>query len=536
MSGPARDAHAGERRAWLAAVMAVACLFGTYGFVRSPVPGVNEPHYLSKARHTWDPEWCGRDLFLNSANAHAVFLWIFGAPAAVLPLETVAVAGRVIAWLCLAVGWCRLGSVLLRDPLASVAAAGIFLALSAGGSLSGEWIIGGVEAKCFAWAALWLAMADLLEGRNVRAALWAGFSVSWHPVVGMWGSLACLGAGLCLKSRVARRVSEEEPRDSLAYASGDNPRVTTSISEKWSYGVWLLAALPGLVPGILMLGTADPELSAEASRIQVTIRLGHHLDPQQFHASSWILTGVELLGLVIAVSGLLRRSDSAWRSFTGILGVALVIALVGVAIGCGPRWYGLMKFYPFRLFDGLLPLAVGFALVAVAQSIAAWSLRRTVMAGALAFVAALLLPSQDRRPPAFTDAELGDWKALCRWISQATPRDSLFVTPRYSYAFKWYGDRAEYVSNKDMPQDAASLVEWQRRREWISAFRARAWSSGYARPFLDELHETTGAEFLVAAKNVVRSRKPVYANEHFAVYALDERPKLRNRTASWSAP
>ena len=77
MSGPARDAHAGERRAWLAAVVAVACLFGTYGFVRSPVPGVNEPHYLSKARHVWDPQWCGRDLFLNSANAHAVFLWVF---------------------------------------------------------------------------------------------------------------------------------------------------------------------------------------------------------------------------------------------------------------------------------------------------------------------------------------------------------------------------------------------------------------------------------------------------------------------------
>jgi hypothetical protein len=497
VSGPAREAHAGERRACLAAVVAVACLFGTYGFVRSPVPGVNEPHYLSKARHVWDPQWCGRDLFLNSANAHAVFLWVFGAPAAVLPLETLAVAGRVIVWLCLAVGWLRLGSVLLRDPLASVAAAGIFLGLSAAGSLSGEWIIGGVEAKGFAWAALWLAIADLLQGRRLWAGLWAGVSVSSHPVVGMWGSLACLGAGLFA-----------------------NHRVFTSLSEKWSYSVWLLAALPGLVPAILMLASADPELTAEANRIQVIIRLGHHLDPRQFPPSSWILTGIELLVLAVALGWLFRRSDPAWRTFTGILTTAVVIALAGLAIGFGPRWYGLMKFYPFRLLDGLLPLAAGFALVAVAQTIAARGVRWAAVVGTLAFVAALLLPSQDRRPPAFTGAELRDWKAMGRWISQATPRDALFVTPRYSYAFKWYANRAEYVSNKDMPQDAASLVEWQRRREWMSAFRARAWYSGYARPYLNELHETTGAEYLVAAKNVVRSRKPVYANEHFAVYAL----------------
>ena len=50
VSGPAREAHAGERRAWLAAVVAVACLFGTYGFVRSPVPGVKMADFMKLAR------------------------------------------------------------------------------------------------------------------------------------------------------------------------------------------------------------------------------------------------------------------------------------------------------------------------------------------------------------------------------------------------------------------------------------------------------------------------------------------------------
>ena len=31
-----------------------------------PAPDVNEGYYLAKARHSFDPEWCGNDFFLNS--------------------------------------------------------------------------------------------------------------------------------------------------------------------------------------------------------------------------------------------------------------------------------------------------------------------------------------------------------------------------------------------------------------------------------------------------------------------------------------
>ena len=41
-------------------------------------PEVNEPHYLSKARHYWDAGWCANDFFCNSADAHQVFYWTVG--------------------------------------------------------------------------------------------------------------------------------------------------------------------------------------------------------------------------------------------------------------------------------------------------------------------------------------------------------------------------------------------------------------------------------------------------------------------------
>ena len=62
-------------------------LAGTY------VPGVNEPHYLCKARHWFNPEWCSGDFFLESSNPHYVFYLVAGPLTDWLSFETVAILG-----------------------------------------------------------------------------------------------------------------------------------------------------------------------------------------------------------------------------------------------------------------------------------------------------------------------------------------------------------------------------------------------------------------------------------------------------------
>ena len=54
-------------------IFAVFSLHGAW-----PVPDVNESHYLSKAKHYWNPDWCRNDFFVNTADAHQVFYWTFG--------------------------------------------------------------------------------------------------------------------------------------------------------------------------------------------------------------------------------------------------------------------------------------------------------------------------------------------------------------------------------------------------------------------------------------------------------------------------
>src|SRR3984957_20597077 len=119
-------------------IAAVFLSFTLDSFARYPIPGPNESHYLCKAKHYWDPEWCARDLFLASSNAHLVFYQTFGLPTRWLSLETTAVIGRLAGLGSLGVGWGALVNVLVPARWPALWAAWIFLALSALGSLSGE--------------------------------------------------------------------------------------------------------------------------------------------------------------------------------------------------------------------------------------------------------------------------------------------------------------------------------------------------------------------------------------------------------------
>src|SRR5579871_6062823 len=74
--GP-QEALPSMRQRWVVAAL-VFLSFAVFSALRAPVPGVNEPHYLCKARHFWDNGWCSRDPFLQSANAHALFYWTIG--------------------------------------------------------------------------------------------------------------------------------------------------------------------------------------------------------------------------------------------------------------------------------------------------------------------------------------------------------------------------------------------------------------------------------------------------------------------------
>src|SRR5437870_6450035 len=139
----------GSKQCGLAALeVAAICLIFVL-FAGSLPPDVGESHYLVKAKHYWQPSWCAGDLFVESRDAHAAFYWTFGWLTRFCSLAATAWVGRVVSWLLLAWSWRRLSWAVLPRPLLSLLSAGLMLFFLRNFHLAGEWIVGGIEAKCF---------------------------------------------------------------------------------------------------------------------------------------------------------------------------------------------------------------------------------------------------------------------------------------------------------------------------------------------------------------------------------------------------
>lgn len=506
--------------AWLASGgTLLTCLL--VSLIRAPVPAVNEPHYLAKAKFWWDPAWCAGDFFLESSNPHLVFYAAVGWLTRWLTLEQTAYLSRTAALLLLATGWQRLAGPLFRRPWGATASAAVFLGLAACGNFAGEWLVGGVEGKVFAYGCWLWACACWRRGAVRAAAAWAGATVSFHPVVGVW----CLVA--------AGFVWITRPRETAA-TSRPSPRTLAE-------GLFILGltSLPGLWPALSLLVGGDPQVAREADRIVLTQRLGHHLDPMLFPPAAYRLYGV-LLVLWGALSSIVPRSagTAAWQRF--LIG-SLLVAAAGLIVGWLPAWTSLdplvpirvavLKFYPFRLADLCLPLTVAVLAVQAIESRRneAPESRSPAPAGRylvvtlLGLLTALLLSAPDANASGMTPENRRHWIAACHWLRDHTPPGALIATSNESWAVKWFSDRPEYVNFKDCPQDAPGIVEWRRRRQTLVAWnRAARRDKAISTDDLHELHRLTGIDYLLvnASRYSGLTDAPVYRQGPFEVYRV----------------
>ncbi|MEZ6057066.1 MAG: DUF6798 domain-containing protein [Planctomycetaceae bacterium] len=522
-------------------------------FYRAPIPGINEPHYLTKAKHLWDSGFCPGDFFLDSSNPHLIFYVAIGWLTTFCSLTTTAIVGRIVALGLLAWGWDLASRHWLRNGACRVVAVLLFVFAANLGTLAGEWIIGGIESKVFAYGLL-LGSAGLWRmGNLLRAATLAGLAVSFHPVVAGWWLIALLiGQALKWSLDAGLRRWWQRPRQPV-----DGALKQETIGHKVplrTYGVvglvGLLTALPGLLPALMILG-GDPALSKEANLIQLKWRLGHHIDPLLFPARMWQFYGV-MLGawlMLLAASAIWRRSangnsvaedNSGGMESASLAGLcwftlgALVIAASGAAVGFSEQWLptdfaeklrlALLKFYFFRLADVALPAALS---VTAVWWLDRWltrfdsNSRRHTCLGVCLLIAAIAVGVTTERDmsdglgfqpdPAFAQAELDrlaaekrqQWIEVCDWIRTSTPPDAVVVATSLdtSWAVKWFAERTEFFSFKDCPQEPAGIVEWWQRRHLIAKWRQEAKKDGTVTiAELQELHALTGIDYLLVTR------------------------------------
>ena len=499
-------------------------------FAGGLAPDVNEAHYLSKAKHFWNPDWCRGDHFLESDDAHAVFFWAFGWVTLYLPLPATAWLGRVLIWLLLASGWRWLSRWIIPQHGMSVLTASLFVCLMHYGHFAGEWVVGGVEAKGLAFAFLLFSLGCLVRDRWTAAWLCVGISTSFHVLVGGWSACALLAVSLSVRGLRGTCRSWLAPFGSL------------------------LLALPGLWPALQLTDSVAFPETALANEIYVFQRLSHHL---VFHRIFYSHGGLYALrfGALLLGWGWLAwrfRYQLEVRRLQSVVTASIAIALVGVVIDQATLWdrgraAAWLRFYWFRLSDAMVPLGVALG--------AGWwwytvRLQRPLLARSL-LTCLILFPGiglslralhrrAARRPAAVVQAdpfssgqaELArerylDWIRVCQWIRVNTPVESRFLTPLHQQTFKWYAHRSEVATRKDVPQNARSLVQWRQRMRDTRFFQVKgdgqlggdrplavARSYGVTHILIDRLY---GEENLSLTRVYPLGLEP---NRHFSVYRL----------------
>lgn len=443
---------------WLE-VVAICSLFALYA--GSPPPDVNEAHYLSKAKHFWNPDWCSGDLFLNSSNAHLAFCWTFGWLTHWVSLPTAAWLGRITFWVALAVGWRRLSYSMVPRTGVAVFTAAIWLLGLHYCHMMGEWVVGTLEGKSIAYVFVLFGLSALVRNRWNTTWMCFGAAAMFHVLVGGW----------CVVAAALTWIFQPHDRASLK-----------SMIPGLFAGFAL--SLPGLFPALQLSHGVPEEVVRQAEVIYVFRRLPHHL---VIHSRNWLFIARFVL-LVICWAALLGPTKylPAMKRLNFFITGALLIALMGLAVeittlGQPEQAAHWLRFYWFRLTDAVVPAGVALAwavwLANISSGKTAKRLSYIVVGAATCGLIASWPTYWSTQLPRASLHQWGngghhhwaavdrhaEWIRLCRWVHSNTPEDAHFLTPHNQQTFKWYAERAEAATWKDIPQDAKSTVAWWNR-------------------------------------------------------------------------
>jgi len=115
-------------------------------------------------------------------------------------------------------------------------------------------------------------------------------------------------------------------------------------------------------------------------------------------------------------------------------------------------------------------------------------------------------------------------------VREQTPTDALFLGPRYAQSFKWYADRSDLVTWKDVPQSADALLVWKERffdvhwhfdeaGEYV-AYRSLA-SQGTDR--IRQLAKKYPFDYVLTDEYPPLLLPVVYTNESYTIYSTNEK-------------
>lgn len=435
--------------AFAALVLSAAMLPGVW-------PG-NEVNYFDLSQHFLDPDRYGPDFAAtDSSQARFLSFAMIGAMVDAFGFETARVVLRLLMLGVFGASYAFMADRLGFSRMQALVALVAFLLLKQA-QLGGEWIFGGIEAKSFAYAAVFVAIACAWSGRSRTAMVLAALATYFHFLVGGFWAVALVALMVFRAGRIGAGVVP-----ALLFGVLVLPLATLILFEQ-------LGSSGGLADGLT------------AEQIYAQLRNPHHVAPfvsSQLFLARW-LPGIAKLAASLALIG-----ACAWRTrdrlavFVLGLNLYLVAALLVSAVDREAARLG--AFYLFRPSALILLLTLLLLLRWAANLQGGWRRGFAVAEIVLLVVGVARVPYAAYKwaaKPTLERALSPEMRELVVWLRENTPADAVVVAGPWPANYRpetrspWVGferliERPTLVNYKFVPTRKDEIIRWYNLLAW----------------------------------------------------------------------
>ncbi|AFZ52100.1 DUF6798 domain-containing protein [Dactylococcopsis salina] len=441
----------------------ITTLFIALGFILEENMGrVNEVDILTFSRQQINPQWLQEDWYYNlPAGYRTPFVLIFGSLATQFGLLFTSIVGRFFGYFLLAIGLTFLAKQIQSTLLTLLLGMTLFLYVKNDqGLVAGEWLTRGIEPKVIAYSFLFIGFGFLLKRFYIWMALFLGLATTFHILVGGWSVLAVI-VFLLLRDRSSFAEFPNNVCMGLAY---------------------FLATLPA-IPHIIKQLTLDVPntIDVSPSFIYVYLRNPHHLNPLSWSNDWWweLLIYLPIFSLVLVFMSRQRKRLSSQHFDLAILAGTLMIPFwLGLIVSPFDQEGKFLQYYPFRVGDVLFPLITSFLLISALEKGSKGIAKKIfIFLGIAVLTVTCVIQGQDfyetfielKNFPSNPQSVNQEWKEMCYWIKENTPKDSVFIShPVDGVSFSWLSERGTIAKYKLMPPSSLPVLEWYQRLNDLS--------------------------------------------------------------------
>jgi len=396
-------------------------------------------------QHGLVPEWYQKFQF----SANFLFNWMLGFFMSNYNPFKIIILGRVLSYILISYSFIYLSRTLKLTFLTSILTYIIFIYFFKNGiGDAGEWIVGGLESKVFAYSFAIFSLTSFLRKKNRVGFLFAGLSLSTHLLIGIY-NLFCLTPLLFL-------ISYRKQTDFLNIIKGIPYFIITGI-----IGISEIA-------NSFFLNTS-PITQNKGWDIYTQIRVPHHLIPN-FSKETWYII---IISTIIHLLFVKNKNNTIKYIALYSLSSILIIIIGFVTYSFFELHY--MRFYFFRFSDVMLPLLTVLLIATISQKI---------KFAALLFISIVILPNVIKERPitkllSYKSYNINLIKSktdkdndMTEWIINNTSKDDLFIispdklyfcmnTEREIFISWWMlAKQNDYKSVNNIP---AEMIEWYNR-------------------------------------------------------------------------